>query len=136
MRRLAEGLSVTSGDAQDGYWKLRPNAPASGQILDRPDTIADESAREFVFGRGRSAFRMFVVRRGAQFRGYLNICPHFSLPLNHAPDQFLKDGFIECAQHFARFDVEQGRCVSGACEGEWLARVPIAIDADGLLVVA
>lgn len=122
--------------ADDAFWRLRPNAPAPGQVLSNADSIEDGEARAFVFGRGRAAFGMFVVRRGAGYYGYLNLCPHYSLPLNHEPDRFVNGGEIECVQHFARFAIEDGRCLSGACEGEGLWRIPVARDALGRLVIA
>lgn len=123
-------------DEQNEYWKFRPNAPQPGHVLGRAEEIAEECASEFTVGRGRNAFRMFVVRRRGRFHAYLNLCPHFSLPLNHAPDRFLNDGYIECAQHFARFDVEGGRCFAGACEGEYLTAIPVLVDVEGFLVIA
>jgi nitrite reductase/ring-hydroxylating ferredoxin subunit len=123
-------------DQQTEFWKFRPNVPPPGHVLGRAETIAENSAREFVVGRGRNAFRLFVVRRHERFHAYLNLCPHFSLPLNHAPDQFLNQGYIECAQHFARFEVDGGRCVVGACEGEHLTSIPVAVNAEGSLVIA
>jgi nitrite reductase/ring-hydroxylating ferredoxin subunit len=118
------------------FWRFQPNAPASGHVLSRADEISEHSAREFVIGRGRSAFRMFVVRRDGDFFGYLNVCPHYSLPLNHQPNQFLRQGHIECAQHYARFNVEDGLCFAGACEGESLTPIKVAVDAEGFLVIA
>jgi nitrite reductase/ring-hydroxylating ferredoxin subunit len=123
-------------DQQGQFWKFRPNAPPPGYVLGRADAIAENSAREFVVGRGRSAFRMFVVRREGRFHAYLNLCPHYSLPLNHEADQFLNQGYIECAQHFARFDVDEGRCLVGACEGEYLTAIPVLVNAEGLLTIA
>lgn len=118
------------------FWRLRPNAPASGRVLGDSALIAEGQAREFVFGRGRSAFAMFVVRRAGRYYGYLNLCPHYSLALNHEPDQFLRDGEIECVQHFARFAIEDGRCLSGACEGEGLWSIALTVDPAGALVIA
>ncbi|WP_137897199.1 Rieske (2Fe-2S) protein [Sphingomonas sp. 2SG] len=123
-------------DARTDFWKLRPNAPAPGYRLGPADEIAEDSAREFIVGRGRNAFRLFVVRRDGQLRAYLNVCPHYSLPLNHVPNGFLKQGYIECAQHFAQFAIADGRCVSGACEGESLTAIPVAVDAEGMLHIA
>lgn len=122
--------------AIDEFWRLRPNAPVSGRMLCESAAIADGTSREFAFGRGRSAFIMFVVRQGDHYHGYLNLCPHYSLPLNHVPDQFLKDGEIECVQHFARFAIDDGRCLSGACEGHGLSRVPLTVTPDGQLAIA
>jgi nitrite reductase/ring-hydroxylating ferredoxin subunit len=123
-------------DKRDEVWKLRPNAPVSGYVLGRADAIGDNSAHEFIVGEGRSAFRMFVIHRHGRFSAYLNLCPHYSLPLNHKPHQFLNDGYIECAQHFARFNVDDGHCVSGACEGEHLTPIPVMVNVHGLLAIA
>ncbi len=115
------------------YWRLRPNAPPEGTPLSPLDSIPDGGAREFRFGRGRSAFAMFVVRIGQQAHGYLNLCPHFSLPLNHEPDRFVEGGHILCVRHFARFRRDDGYCFDGACIGSSLDPVPVAIGADGML---
>jgi nitrite reductase/ring-hydroxylating ferredoxin subunit len=74
---------------------------------------------------------MFVVRADAGFHAYLNLCPHFSLPLNHEPDGFMAGSFIECVQHFAQFRVEDGLCIAGACVGSHLDAVPVRLDANG-----
>jgi nitrite reductase/ring-hydroxylating ferredoxin subunit len=104
---------------QHGYWRLRPRAPLPGTPLGRLDDIDAATGREYVFGRGKSAFSMFVVRRGAQAWGYLNLCPHFSLPLNHRAGQFMNESAtrIRCSMHFAEFRIEDGFCVAGAAEG-------------------
>ncbi|WP_232492691.1 Rieske (2Fe-2S) protein [Novosphingobium kaempferiae] len=115
------------------YWRLRPNAPLIGTDLCPADAITEGRAREFRFGRGRSMFRMFVVRHEGALRGYLNLCPHFSLPLNHEPDQFMIDGVILCVQHFARFSPLDGLCIDGACEGSHLDAVPVTVGTDGIL---
>lgn len=137
-RHRVRGMNIAmQGDTQQqNFWKLRPNAPQSGHILGVAEHIADGTAHEFMVGKGRSAFRLFVVRRGAQFHAYLNLCPHYSLPLNHQPNQFLSGGFIECAQHFARFEIEDGLCISGACEGEALTAIAVFVNEAGELVVA
>lgn len=95
------------------------------------------AAKEYRFGRGRSAFSMFVVRlEGGAVRAYLNLCPHYSLPLNHAPDQFLHGSDILCVQHFALFRADTGACFSGACEGRSLMAIPVQVSATGELTIA
>ncbi|API58627.1 hypothetical protein BSL82_04295 [Tardibacter chloracetimidivorans] len=123
-----------SSDDRD-YWSLRPNAPAVGTPLCAAAAIPHGAAREFRFGRGRSAFRMFVVRSRASFRGYLNLCPHFSLALNHEPDAFVFDGYIRCSRHFAEFRLDDGLCVSGACVDNRLIAVPISENDGGELLI-
>lgn len=119
------------------YWRLRPRAPAPGALLGPLAAIPETTGREFVFGRGKAAFSMFVIRRGGAAWGYLNICPHFSLPLNAHADAFLNPAatLIRCTMHFAEFRIEDGVCVSGACEGCRLDPVPLAVR-DGVVYIA
>ena len=111
-------------------WQLRKHAPAPGTRLCKLSDIDDGTGREFTFGPDKDAFRMFVVRRGEAAYGYLNICPHFSLPLNYRPGQFTTaDGdLIMCSMHLALFRFEDGLCIEGACPGRSLDPVPIVID--------
>lgn len=78
-------------------------------------------------------FRMFVIRHKNLLLAYLNICPHFALPLNHEPHSFMAEGHILCVQHFARFRPQDGLCIEGACEGSRLDAIPLYQDADGTL---
>jgi nitrite reductase/ring-hydroxylating ferredoxin subunit len=119
------------------YWRMRPRAPQPGTELGPLAEIPDGGAREYTFGRGKSAFSMFVVRRGGRAWGYLNLCPHFSLPLNYRAGQFLnEDGsLIRCTMHFAEFRIEDGRCVAGACEGAALDAIDLDVR-DGTLRIA
>lgn len=71
---------------------------------------------------------MFLVNLGEKgIRAYVNLCPHYSLPLNHRPDQFLTRNRdrIMCRQHLALFALEDGACLGGACEGVGLTPVPV-----------
>lgn len=122
---------------QAGYWKSRPRAPAVGTVLGPADAIAEGSGKEYKFGQGHSAFRMFVVRHGGEVFGYLNICPHYSSPLNIAEDQFMTDDgtSVMCRRHFALFNAATGLCFSGACVGNSLDTIPVAIR-DGLLEIS
>lgn len=119
------------------YWRTRPRAPAPGTVLGPVDAIGDGDGREYRFGAGPSAFSMVVVRRGASVRGYLNLCPHFALPLNGRSGQFTdpERGLLMCFNHFAVFRFEDGRCIEGACEGEALDPVPVEI-VGGLVRIA
>ena len=112
------------------YWRTRPRAPAPGTVLGRLEEIPEGKAREFVFGAGPSAFRMFVVRKtGDEIYGYLNLCPHYSLPLNREEGDFLcpQGRSLRCNQHFALFRIEDGECISGASMGERLDPIPLEV---------
>ena len=114
---------------RDDAWRLREFAPAPGTSVCLLGDIADGSAREFRFGEGRETFRLVVLRRGEGVRGYVNFCPHFSLPLNSEPDRFLLfGGRLYCANHTAAFRIEDGYCEDGPCAGDWLERVPLTLE--------
>jgi nitrite reductase/ring-hydroxylating ferredoxin subunit len=117
------------------YWRLRPRAPRPGTVLGPLSEIAEGHAHEYIFGAGPSAFRMFVLRKqGDEVVSYLNLCPHFSLPLNRSDGDFLcpEGNAIRCNQHFALFRIDDGVCFSGACEGERLDPIPVEV-VDGIL---
>jgi len=118
-------------------WTLRPQAPSIGTVLGPIGQWADGAAREFVFGAGLNAFRMLVVRKGSRVFGYVNLCPHYSLPLNVRADEFLsRDGTrIMCRRHLAIFAIEDGLCIDGACIGSALDRVPLQIDTLDQLII-
>ena len=128
-------MSMTGPDP--AAWRRRPHAPAPGTELGPVDAIPDGQGREYVFGPEHDRFRMFVVRRGPDVFGYLNVCPHFSLPLNYRADQFTtRDGEILCSMHFSLFRASDGVCIDGACPGRALDPVPIEVAPDGTVRIA
>jgi nitrite reductase/ring-hydroxylating ferredoxin subunit len=117
-------------------WRNLSNAPTRGETICPLESIGS-GGREIVFGTGLNAFRMFVINLGAgEVRAYVNRCSHYSLPLNHRPDEFLtRDGKrIMCRQHLALFAIEDGTCIDGACEGAGLMPVPVHVD-NGIVVI-
>lgn len=125
-------MQVTSAARE---WHRREFAPACGTRVCDLAAIPDGGAREFRFGEGRDAFRLLVLRDGETIRGYVNFCPHFSLPLNAEPDRFLLfGGRIYCANHTAAFRIEDGYCEDGPCRGDWLERVPLTL-AHGVVTI-
>ncbi len=73
---------------------------------------------------------LLVATEDGGARAYRNVCPHVPIPLDRGGEPLLTDtGFLACRNHGALFDVENGRCVAGPCEGESLA--PIAIERKG-----
>lgn len=111
-------------------WDTQRNAPKPGTHLCRYTDIPDGEGKEFVFGRGVHAFRMFVVRHGRGVWAYVNHCPHFPIPLNARSDVFVTrdHSLVMCAHHGARFRYEDGYCVDGPCKGSRLDRVPVRIE--------
>lgn len=118
-------------------WRTRPRAPVAGTVLGPLEDVPDGDAREFIFGRGTTVFSMFVVRRGSQVFGYLNLCPHYSSPLNQRAGQFMNEdrSRIRCSRHFAEFRIEDGFGIAGAAQNCWLDPVPVHV-VDGQIVIS
>jgi len=118
-------------------------APATaGRVLCRLEDIEDGQAKGFTLGEGPGdegpgAREIFVLREDDQVFGYVNSCPHLGTPLNWDGDRFISDdsGLILCATHGALFEIEDGACVSGPCAGQALEAVPVALDAQGRVVL-
>jgi nitrite reductase/ring-hydroxylating ferredoxin subunit len=118
-------------------WRWRAFSPHPGTVIGPVEEIPDGTAKEYRFGFGPAAFRMFVVRKDGAVHGYINSCPHSHAPLNHYPDTFFDDSgqYLLCMQHFAVFTPEDGMCVEGPCEGQKLEKLVIEVREDGQMVL-
>ncbi len=113
-------------------------APATvGRVLCRLADIEDGQAKGFTLEAGPGGREIFVVLEDDRVFGYVNSCPHLGTPLNWQDDRFISDasGLILCATHGAQFEIEDGACVSGPCEGQALEAVPVTVDAAGRVVL-
>ena len=84
--------------------------------------------------------KVIVVRKGGEVFGYLDACPHYSsgTPMAWKRDAYLNGErtHLACHAHGALFDIETGECVIGPCLGQVLTRVPLRIDASGLVLMS
>lgn len=94
--------------------------------LCRADEIAEGSARGFdVDGQA-----LLVARKDDRLFVYANWCPHLGIELNFQPDEFF-DGdrqFLQCANHGALFNVDDGLCILGPCKGRSLRAVAFRVE--------
>ena len=99
------------------------------RVVCRETELGAHGVRAFTIGAGDWPLRGFVVRAGAQLRGFVNRCPHAGHPLNLLPDRFLSpDGaLLLCSSHGALFEKLTGFCVAGPCAGRSLTPVPLQV---------
>jgi nitrite reductase/ring-hydroxylating ferredoxin subunit len=110
-------------------WNSHRLAPAPGSLLCHLDTVPEGRCHEVKFGETDDAFSVIVYRTVAEVRAWVNNCPHFSLPLNSQPDEFLMlpGERVMCAYHCAVFRLSDGFCIEGPAQGMGLDRVPIEV---------
>ena len=106
-----------------------PLAPR--HLVCRLEDVPDPGARGFSLPGAAFPDEWFLVRRGQMVRAYRNVCPHAGRFLNWKPDAFLtRDrSLIMCSGHGALFELEDGRCVAGACVGQALTALPVEVEA-------
>ena len=72
---------------------------------------------------------IIVIQNNEKYYAYENICPHFSVQMDHQKGVFhtYKNQLLMCAHHAAMFDIVTGECIDGPCKGHSLKAVPIEL---------
>ncbi len=110
-----------------------PACPPEGTRLCAWDAVPTDGGLEVLFGSADEPLRLVVLRRGDEAVCFVNLCPHFSLPLNHEPGHFLVfEGAVVCAHHTAFFRLADGLCTEGPCLGMSLVELPVHREAEGV----
>lgn len=101
------------------------------------DDIEDGQARSFPVKGIEGVYTIVVARQGNEIFGYSNSCPHLGTPLDWQPDEFMdfSGKYLRCATHGATFEIRDGKCIAGPCEGDTLTPVPVEI-VDGEVCLA
>lgn len=86
------------------------------------------------FGRERSGL---VYRRGDTLKAWHNMCPHWATTLEDEDGQLWDESgcYIQCAQHGALFDPDDGACIFGPPEGARLEPLVARPSDDGAEVL-
>jgi nitrite reductase/ring-hydroxylating ferredoxin subunit len=101
--------------------------PGPGTDLCALDELPADTGRVFTWGSGKTATGVIVLRAGDRVTAYVNRCPHFSIPLDHATHVAVFREYVLCSHHYAAFRMSDGYCVEGPCEGATLTPVAIVI---------
>jgi nitrite reductase/ring-hydroxylating ferredoxin subunit len=97
--------------------------------------VDDGQAMGFVLMRAEEngepkPWPILITRKGNQFFGFENACPHQGLRLDTRPGEFLDEegNFLTCGNHKAQFDLDTGHCFIGPCQGKDLTPIKLIID--------
>lgn len=115
---------ASAGQAPIDYFVI-----CSAREIDIGEAKAFDLAQADGKGGGKP-FRILVARNGqGEFFAYRNSCPHQGVWLNVGSGAFLDETgqLLKCGRHGAKFEIESGNCVSGACEGARLEQVSLAV---------
>lgn len=101
------------------------------------EDIADGESAGFTATLGDSTVAVLAVRQGDDVYVYENECPHIGSPLDFNPGQFLnvERTHIMCSTHAALFQIHDGLCISGPCDGDHLTALPSTVR-DGSVFVS
>jgi len=118
-------------------WRSHDLAPSAGEILCAVEEVPEGRCKEIRYGDGAYALSVLVHRTCAQVKAYVNRCPHFSLPLNARPGEFVMTDAarVMCAFHGAVFRLDDGYCEAGPAASSSLEPVEVVIR-DGSVCIA
>lgn len=104
--------------------------------------IDDASARGFTLARpdengSNKPWHIFISRKGKNYYGFENACPHQGTKLDGGSGEFMDDegNFLTCRKHGAQFDLDTGHCFSGPCQGKDLTPIKIVVDDGDVCIV-
>lgn len=97
------------------------------------DEVTDPGAKGFSLKQGRKERLLFIIKKEGKVYAYENQCPHAGINLEWQEDDFLDNekNNIQCSVHGALFNIENGDCMGGPCNGKGLTSAEIEIDKDG-----
>lgn len=98
-------------------------------LICRTEDVGEREAKGFTTPVGD----IILTQRDGSFYAYHNLCPHLQVNLEYLEDEFLDRDkeYLICSTHGALFEIEQGQCIWGPCQGEFLTAVAIEIHSDG-----
>jgi nitrite reductase/ring-hydroxylating ferredoxin subunit len=100
------------------------------ELIARIDDIPSRGT-QFTYREGPFDERGILLRLSdGTVRAYKNECRHLPMPLDDREPGDLWDpsgAFLVCNSHGARYRSQDGRCVSGPCEGSHLKSLPIVV---------
>lgn len=107
---------------------------SQGEILCRLEDLPAEGSLRLHFGDDEYGHGLCVVRSAGRTFAYLNRCAHMDTAMDWVPGEFLDASgeFIVCAMHGAHFRIEDGYCVLGPCQGQFLRAVRVVEDGQHL----
>ena len=93
------------------------------------DEINDPGSKGLNIDLNGESLELFIVKKNSQITVYENSCPHTQGPLDWTPDQFLDldNNYIQCANHGALFEINNGLCIYGPCKNQSLKALPFKV---------
>jgi len=91
---------------------------------------------EFIVKNATEEKDAFLIFFKGQYYAYINDCPHTGVNLNWQPGQFFSmDGLLlQCSLHGALFTPENGLCVRGPCQGQYLTAINIDVNEEAVFL--
>ncbi len=102
-----------------------------------PFAEVSADGKEVIFESSGKRYYLMLFLHAGDVVGYHNVCPHMGRNLNLAPDRFLFDPArrLVCPHHGALFDVVDGACVQGPCQGDSLRPLKLCVEDGNVLLM-
>jgi len=105
-------------------------------VISKKKLTADPSTASFSVKIRGKIIKGFVVRKGAFFYAYQNLCKHLPVTLDLNDNSFFNHDktLLQCQMHGALYEMESGLCIGGPCESARLRSLPFQ-ETDSQLIV-
>ncbi|MWG36387.1 Rieske (2Fe-2S) protein [Halomarina oriensis] len=101
---------------------------ADGTYLTTLDDVPSETTMRFEALTGRRGVEGIVQRQGESVVAWENSCAHEpDVRIDKGMGAFVADGQLICENHGARFDVDDGFCTHGPCQGQSLRPIDVVV---------
>jgi nitrite reductase/ring-hydroxylating ferredoxin subunit len=103
----------------------------------RREQLADGGrAVHFAIASQGQALPAFAIAHDGDVRAYVNICPHRGTSLDWQPGEVFDESglYLICATHGALFAPDTGLCVAGPCQGAYLRKIPLKLEAGNVVL--
>ncbi len=99
------------------------------------DQIPINSSKGFAANPSDHYADILIVRTTRGIYAYRNRCPHTGAPMEWQPDHFLDcdNRWIQCGLHSALFRIEDGYCIAGPCQQQFLQPFAVTVK-DGWII--
>lgn len=105
-------------------------------VVSKKKLSSDPSTVDFQVKINGQIIKGFVVRKGAGYFAYQNLCKHLPVTLDLNDNSFFNHDktLLQCQMHGALYEIETGLCVGGPCEGAKLRPLPFSESSDKLVI--
>ncbi|VAW39041.1 hypothetical protein MNBD_GAMMA01-1916 [hydrothermal vent metagenome] len=80
---------------------------------------------------------VMLYKKDGKYLAFKNLCPHHGRRMDYAAGKFLvaDNGNIVCPAHGAEFNIDDGLCITGPCQGKSLESIQLQFNESDIFTI-